>query len=37
LLGGENLSLKQFLQLVDEVSGKRHLQITIRRPAAVSR
>ncbi len=36
LLGGENLSLKQFLQLVDQASGKRHVQITIRRPAAMT-
>jgi nucleoside-diphosphate-sugar epimerase len=35
LLGGENLSLKQFLQIVDQVSGRRHFQITIRRPAAM--
>jgi farnesol dehydrogenase len=35
LLGGENLSLKAFLQRVDAVSGKRHFQITIRRPAAM--
>jgi nucleoside-diphosphate-sugar epimerase len=36
LLGGENLSLKQFLQLIDEVSDKRHFQITIRRPASMT-
>jgi farnesol dehydrogenase len=36
LLGGENLSLKQFLQLVDQASGKRHVQITIRRPASMT-
>jgi nucleoside-diphosphate-sugar epimerase len=36
LLGGENLSLKHFLQLIDEVSGKRHVQITIRRPASMT-
>jgi nucleoside-diphosphate-sugar epimerase len=35
LLGGENLSLKQFLQIVDRVTGRRHFQITIRRPAAM--
>jgi nucleoside-diphosphate-sugar epimerase len=35
LLGGENASLKQFLQMIDKVSGKRHFQITIRRPAAM--
>ena len=36
LLGGENASLKQFLALVDKVSGRRHFQITIRRPAAMT-
>lgn len=36
LLGGENASLKQFLQMIDKVSGKRHFQITIRRPAAMT-
>ncbi len=36
LLGGENASLKEFFQLVDKVSGKRHFQITIRRPAAMT-
>ena len=36
LLGGENLSLKEFLRLIDKVTGKRHFQINIRRPAAVS-
>jgi farnesol dehydrogenase len=36
LLGGENLSLKQLLQLVDKVSGRRHFQITVRRPAAMT-
>jgi nucleoside-diphosphate-sugar epimerase len=36
LLGGENVSLKQFFRLVDQVSGKRHFQITIRRPAAMT-
>ena len=36
LLGGENLSLKQFLQLVDRASGRRHFQITIRRPASMA-
>src|SRR5262249_55422748 len=35
LLGGENASLKEFLCLVDQISGKRHFQITIRRPAAM--
>ncbi|HTQ37928.1 MAG TPA: NAD-dependent epimerase/dehydratase family protein [Pirellulales bacterium] len=36
LLGGENASLKEFLSLVDKVSGRRHFQITIRRPAAMT-
>ncbi len=36
LLGGENLSLKDFFRLVDKVSGRRHFQITIRRPAAMT-
>ncbi len=36
LLGGENASLKEFFRLVDKVSGKRHFQITIRRPAAMT-
>jgi nucleoside-diphosphate-sugar epimerase len=29
MLGGENVSLKQFFRLVDEVSGKRHLHIPV--------
>ncbi len=36
MLGGENASLKQFLSLVDKVSGRRHFQITIRRPAGMT-
>jgi farnesol dehydrogenase len=36
ILGGENLSLKDFLKLVDRVSGKWHFQITVRRPAAMT-
>jgi nucleoside-diphosphate-sugar epimerase len=36
ILGGENLSLKDFLRLVDRASGKRHFQIAIRRPAALT-
>jgi farnesol dehydrogenase len=35
ILGGENLSLKAFFELVDKASGKRHFQITIRRPGAM--
>jgi farnesol dehydrogenase len=36
LLGGENASLKDFLRWVNVVSGKRHFQITIRRPGAMA-
>jgi nucleoside-diphosphate-sugar epimerase len=36
LLGGENVSLEQFFRLVDEVSGKRHFQISVRRPVAIA-
>lgn len=36
ILGGENLSLKDFLRLVDLASSKRHFQIAIRRPAALT-
>jgi nucleoside-diphosphate-sugar epimerase len=36
LLGGENVSLKEFFRLIDGVSGKRHFQITIRRPGAMA-
>jgi nucleoside-diphosphate-sugar epimerase len=35
LLGGENASLKQFFQIVDQISGKCHRQITVRRPGAI--
>jgi nucleoside-diphosphate-sugar epimerase len=35
LLGGENASLARLLQLVDEISGKRHLKIPIFRPGAM--
>jgi nucleoside-diphosphate-sugar epimerase len=35
ILGGENLSPAEFFRLVDKVSGQRHWQITIRRPAAM--
>jgi farnesol dehydrogenase len=35
ILGGENISLKGFHRLVDEVSGKRHLQFGL--PPAVAR
>jgi nucleoside-diphosphate-sugar epimerase len=35
LLGGDNVSLRGFFSLVDQVSGKRHFQIPIRRPAAM--
>jgi nucleoside-diphosphate-sugar epimerase len=36
ILGGENLSLKQFLEIVDRVSCHRHFQVTIRRPAGMA-
>ena len=29
ILGGENISLKGFFELVDEVSGKRHVQVNL--------
>lgn len=32
-LGGENASLKQFFRRIDEISGKRHLQIPLLRVA----
>lgn len=35
ILGGENVSLNQFFRMIDEVSGKRHLQIPIFRPGAL--
>jgi nucleoside-diphosphate-sugar epimerase len=35
ILGGENASLKQFYELVDEVSGKRHLQFNFPPGAAL--
>jgi nucleoside-diphosphate-sugar epimerase len=36
LLGGENLSLKEYFGLIDKVSGKRHFQINIRRLGAMT-
>lgn len=36
LLGGDNLSLKQFLQIVDRVTGRTHFQATVRRPGAMA-
>ena len=33
ILGGENVSLKQFFRTIDEVSGKRHFQIPLFRVA----
>lgn len=36
ILGSENASLRQFLDLIDKVSGKRHLRFTIRKPAAMA-
>ncbi len=35
ILGGENASLRQFFELIDEVSGKRHLRIPVFRPGAL--
>jgi nucleoside-diphosphate-sugar epimerase len=35
VLGGENASLRDFFRIVDKVTGKRHFQFTIRRPAAM--
>ncbi|MFO0867316.1 MAG: NAD-dependent epimerase/dehydratase family protein [Pirellulales bacterium] len=35
ILGGENVSLRQFFRTIDEVSGKRHWQIPIFRPGAL--
>lgn len=36
ILGGENSSLTGLLRLVDELTGKRHIQIGLPRPVAVS-
>jgi farnesol dehydrogenase len=36
LLGGENLSFRQLFDLVDKVSGKRHIRITVRRPSVMA-
>jgi nucleoside-diphosphate-sugar epimerase len=36
LLGGENLSLREFLDLVDKVSGVRHFRIPVRRAGAMA-
>ena len=36
LLGGENASLKRLFRLVDEVSGKRHFQIPVFYPGAMT-
>lgn len=35
LLGGENVSLKRFFRMIDEVTGDRHFQIPIFRPGAL--
>ncbi|MFO0818793.1 MAG: NAD-dependent epimerase/dehydratase family protein [Pirellulales bacterium] len=35
ILGGENVSLREFFRLIDEVSGQRHFQIPIFRPGAL--
>jgi nucleoside-diphosphate-sugar epimerase len=34
ILGGENASLKHLFELVDEVSGKKHFQVTLPPPVA---
>ncbi len=36
ILGGENSSLSGLLRLVDELTGKRHIQIGLPRPVAMS-
>jgi len=36
ILGGENVSLREFFRLVDQVSDKRHFQIPIFRPGALT-
>jgi nucleoside-diphosphate-sugar epimerase len=36
ILGGENVTLKEFFRTIDRVSGKRHFQIPIRWPAAMT-
>ncbi len=36
LLGGVNASFREFFDMVDRVSGKRHLRLTIRRPGALA-
>lgn len=36
ILGGENASLRQLLETIDKVSGKRHFKFTVRWPAAMS-
>lgn len=35
ILGGENVSLREFFRLIDEVSGRRHFQFPIFRPGAL--
>jgi farnesol dehydrogenase len=35
ILGGENSSLEGFLRLVDELTGRRHLQLGLPRPVAL--
>lgn len=36
IIGGENKSLKEFLDTVDELSGKRHFRFTVRWPASLT-
>ncbi len=35
ILGGENVSLRQFFRTIDQVSGKRHWQLPVFRPGAL--
>jgi len=36
ILGGENASLARFLQLIDQISGKRHFKLPVFRPGALA-
>ena len=36
ILGGENASLKGFFEVVDDVSGKKHRQVSLPRPVALA-
>jgi len=35
ILGGENVSLREFFRTIDRISGKRHLQLPVFRPGAL--